>query len=87
MSQPFTKITVQNLKIKRQPKMSTNSFKRFKHNPQEPARTQINITEQRFKRPRENDNHDGSRSKRLQNNNMEWNSSQHQQQFQQQKPV
>ena len=87
MSQPFTKITVQNLKIIRQPKMSINYFKRFKPNPQRTTPTQLNITEQRFKRPRENDNHDGSSSKRLQNNNMEWNSIQHQQQFKQQKPV
>ena len=63
--------------------MSQNCFKRFKPNP--PEVPEVNIQEPRFKRAHENENHDGSGSKRRsQDSDRGWISTQ--QNYQQQQP-
>ena len=66
--------------------MSQNCFKRFKPNPTgAPAPFQVNIQEPRFKRAHENENHDGSGSKRrLQDTDRGWIATQ--QNYQQHQP-
>ena len=66
--------------------MSQNCFKRFKPNPSGAVvPPQVNFQEQRFKRAHEDENHDGSGSKRRsQDTNSGWGATQQNQQQQQQ---